>query len=173
MPSIDDLMKRMRVLAKSKPTREVLANGKVEVMTTTQAYRFNELQELGYADDLPPDLPKKAVYELHEAAVRLQVDTPELLELAAAGKIRCYISASGLAGTWDPAAGTPDVAGSPPGFLALPAAACAEIHEFGSANVTELLHLRPDGAACTYRLATTQWVDAQRLLMLHPLPERR
>lgn len=161
----------MRVLSRNRATEEVLANGKLEAMTSTQAYRFNELQQLGYADAQPPDLADKSVYELDEAAERLAVSVDELLALAAEGKARCVVNAKGLSGRWDESATVPAKTDSRPAFLVLPPASCAEIRDFGSANVTELHHDSAQGLA-VFRLRATQFIDTNRVLMLHPLPGR-
>jgi len=171
-------MRRIRTIGKQKSHERVLAYDKVEVMTSTQACRFKELQQPGFArnEKKARTLEDQPAYTLAEASSRLSVDANTLLIAAAKGRIRCYVKAAGLRGQWqtatqDDKARTSVAQVSPkPEFLALAAADCRQIASFGSTNITALHHSSPDAAAAVFALQDPQWVDANRLVLQHPLP---
>ena len=179
MTAKNNWMRRIRTIGKQKSHERVLAYDKVEVMTATQACRFKELKQPDVANGGKKKaavLKDQPAYTLTEASVRLSVNANTLLAAAAKGGIRCYLKAAGLRGQWkaamqDGTARTSVARLSPkPEFLALAAEDCRQIASFGSTNVTALHHSAPEAAAAVFTLQEPQWVDADRLLLQHPLP---
>ncbi len=167
-------MRRIRTIGKQKSHERVLAYDKVEVMTATQACRFKELQasEVGPSEKKASVLKDQSAYTLAEASARMSVDTNALLAAAARGGIRCYVNAAGLRGQWQDGKGRTSVAHTSPKpeLLALATEDCRQIASFGSTNVTALHHSSPGATAAVFTLLDPQWVDADRLLLPHPLP---
>ncbi len=174
MATKSNWMRRIRTIGKQKSHERVLAYDKVEVMTSTQACRFKELKRSDVArnEKEATVLKDQPAYTLAEASARMSVDEDALLTAAAKGSIRCYLKAGSLRGQWqDGRAGTSVAhASTKPEFLALAAEDCRQIASFGSTNVTALHHSSPDGAAKVFALLEPQWVNADRLLLQHPLP---
>ncbi|MDZ7643362.1 MAG: hypothetical protein U5K76_03460 [Woeseiaceae bacterium] len=165
-------MKKLGIAGRRKTHERVItADDQEVVMTSTQAYRYKELQSLGYARDEAGDvvLEDKPVYTLEEAAARLEVSPGQLLSAAANGRIRCYVDSSSLRGRWGESSGN----APKPDFLAITRETCGEIWDFGSANVGALEHHLPNGQRAVFTLDEKQFVDSDRLLMLHPLPRIR
>lgn len=178
MATKSNWMRRIRTIGKQKSHERVLAYDKVEVMTSTQACRFKELQQPGAARNKKKArvLKDQPAYTLAEASARMSVDVDALLVAAAKGRIRCYLKAAGLRGQWqaEPRSdqGRTSVAhASPkPEFLALATEDCRQIASFGSTNVSTLHHSSTDAPAAVFTLLDPLWVDADRLLLQHPLP---
>lgn len=174
MATKSNWMQRIRTIGKQKSHERVLAYDKVEVMTSTQACRFKELKQSDVASNKKKArvLKDQPAYTLAEASARMSVDADALMAAAAKGSIRCYLKVGGLRGQWQDGMTSASVAhASPkPEFLALATEDCRQIASFGSTNVTALHHSSPDGAAAVYSLLDPQWVDADRLLLQHPLP---
>lgn len=171
MPKIDEWVKRIRVISKGKTLEEVRAFDRKVVMTTTQAWRFRELQAGGFPThpDAQPEAPDKAWYSIEEACERLGCSEDELLVDAGEGRIACYVATDRLRGSWE--AGHPPPA-PVPACLALPAACCRAIRSYGSANVGELEY-RGASRTILFTLAEAQWIDRGALRFAHPLPERQ
>jgi hypothetical protein len=106
-----------------------------------------------------------------------------MLLSAAANDLQCFVLTAGLRGRWhvsgqeDPITST---AIEMPQYLALAAADCRDMESNGSVNVSELEY--PSGAGLAdgrpieqlrFRLLEPLWVDPQRTVLRHPLPERR
>lgn len=174
MATKNNWMRRIRTIGKQKSRERVLAYDKVEEMTSTQACRFKELQGPGIArgEKKATVLKDHPAYTLAEASARMSVDANALLTAAAKGSIRCYLKVGNLRGQWqDGKANTSVAHASPkPEFLALATEDCRQIASFGSTNVTALHHSSPDAAEAVFKLLDPQWVDADRLLLQHPLP---
>ena len=170
MSRIDEWVKRIRVMSKGKAHENVRAFDKDVVMTTTQAWRFRELQDGGFPaePDAPPGAEDKAWYSLEEACEKLGCSADDLLAEAAEGRLPCYVEADRLRGTWE---GDPAVPAVKPTHLVLPAVHCREIAAYGSSNVGELEDRR-DGPIRRFRLAEQQWIDRAAVRLAHPLPSR-
>lgn len=170
MSKIDEWVKRIRVMSKGKAHENVRAFDKDVRMTTTQAWRFRELQDGGFPAE--PDTSRqagdKAWYSLDEACDRLGCSADELLAEAADGRLHCFVEADRLRGTWDRGRAAP--AGNPT-HLVLPAAHCREIAANGSSNVVELEDRR-EKPFRRFKLAEIQWIDRAALRLAHPLPSR-
>ncbi len=128
-----------------KPTVEVQVGDKAEVMTETQAYRFDELAQTGNRSrDAANDNPlEQSRYSLEEAAFRLMTSEAELVQRAAAGSLPLYTNAAGLTGRWRRIDANGEVVESSvrpvkSGCLRVPVAACKELALEGSARVTVL-----------------------------------
>ncbi|MEX2259202.1 MAG: hypothetical protein WD672_10895 [Woeseia sp.] len=178
MTTKSNWMRRIRTIGKQKSHERVLAYDKVEVMTATQACRFKELQ---YPDEARKEkkassLKDQSTYTLAEASARMAIDAKALLTAAAAGQVRCYLTATGLRGQWQATMQSGQTTASvahaspKPEFLALAPEDCRQIASFGSTNVTALHHHSPGTPAAIFTLQDPQWVDADRLLLQHPLP---
>ena len=162
MNKIDEWMQRLRDLG-HKPQERVRAFDRDVVMTRTQAHRFRELQDLGFPESPEPAAPvERDWYALDDACRRLGCEPTTLLEAAAAGRLACYVPATGLAGRWADGR-APEPA---PACLALPPESCGEIATCGSANVTVLHH-----GDARFLLREVRWVDATPLLLKHPLTD--
>lgn len=174
MATKNNWMRRIRTIGKQKSRERVLAYDKVEEMTSTQACRFKELQQpdVAHGEKKAKVLKDQPAYTLAEASVRMSVDANALLAAAAKGSIRCYLKAGNLRGQWqDGMASTTVAHASPkPEFLALATEDCRQIASFGSTNVTALHHCSPEATTAVFTLQEPQWVDAERLLLQHPLP---
>lgn len=111
-------------------------------MTDTQAYRFEELQKArasanGTSGGGVFDEPR---YSLEDAAFRLMVPEKNLLQKAAAGQVRLFLSIAGIAGQWRSYCndGTSNESASlvmERGYLALPVKSCGELLEQRRAEV--------------------------------------
>ena len=128
-----------------KPKVPVVVDGKAEVMTDTQAYRFGELSKTGAqrtpaASDNPLE---QTCYSLEDAAFRMMLSEADVLKMALAGSVRLYISVTGLTGRWRRVAGNGEVTESSArqlrsGYLALTTRSCQELAERGDSNVLVL-----------------------------------
>lgn len=167
MSKIDEWIRRLRVMSKSKAHEEVRAFDKNVVMTTTQAWRFRELQAEGFPAE--PGAPPRAAdpdwYTLEQACETLACSEDELLAEAADGRLACYVEADRLRGTWDDRR-DPTSAGQ--SCLAVPVRHCREIAAHGSSNVGELEDRR-ETTVRVFRLAEPLWVDRTALRLAHPL----
>lgn len=177
MSRIETLMKRFRRVAQSKSHERVLTRtSKLEVMTSTQAVRFRQLKGLrtGAAKEAVNEQAKSA-YSLPEACRRLGVPVNRLLQAAAAGELTCYIHSGNLRGSWSPPRPRdPHL----PRYLALKPQDCADIEAWGSVNVHEFLDPGETGRAGShagdpprFRLREPLWLDPDRVLLTHPLPD--
>jgi hypothetical protein len=132
-----------KLLGRSGKTKvPVIVDGKAEVMTDTQAYRFGELTKTG-SQRVPSDggSPlEESVYSLSDAAFRLMLSDAELLQKAAAGSIRLYANVAGMTGRWRRVGADGEVAESsartlPSGYLALMQRSSAELAASGGCVV--------------------------------------
>ncbi|MEX2496663.1 MAG: hypothetical protein WD448_11270 [Woeseia sp.] len=181
MSTLNTWMKRFRSMGQYKPREHVLMRDRFEVLTSTQACRFKELQHihLGRQGNVPKDLPH---YALSEASARLNLSVDRILLSAAAGDLECYVLAAQLRGQWR--IGGRDAlelhhteAFVMPRYLALKAVDCREIEAYGSANVFELEYpatsdssISEFGERTRFQLLEPLWVDPERIVLRHPLP---
>jgi hypothetical protein len=176
-------MKRMRSLGEHKTHERVLAHGKYEILTSTQACRFKQLQgfRIGRAAKSRVAPQTKPHYALPEACARLGTPVSGILLSAAANQLTCFVLAAGLRGRWliegEDDDGRSGAAIKMPQYLALTPADCRDIESYGSVNVSELEHPSAPGSEegrCSrrmlYRLLEPLWVDPERVVLLHPLP---
>lgn len=170
MSRIDEWVKRIRIMSKGKAHENVRAFDKDVVMTTTQAWRFRELQDGGFPPepDAPAEAGDKAWYSLEEACERLGCSADDLLAEAAAGRLSCYVEADRLRGSWEHDPAAPQEKRT---HLALPVRHCREIAAYGSSNVGELEDRRGEPVR-RFKLAEIQWIDRGALRLAHPLPAR-
>ncbi|MEO1245634.1 MAG: hypothetical protein AAFX56_08100 [Pseudomonadota bacterium] len=128
-----------------KPTVAVRVGRKVEELTDTQAYRFDELTQANARTPQPAnDNPfEQARYSLQDAAFRLLLSEEDLLRQAASGKSVLYINAAGLRGRWQRLGGN----GKPlesseralcSGYLALAVSSCEDLALNGSTSAAAL-----------------------------------
>ena len=168
MSRIEALIKRMRPREENSSGERVLIDDQLETLTHTQAGRFQHLQRLHAMERKQAGAPApKPYYSLPEAGRRLGLPVNRLLQLAAAGKLTCLLSAGGLRGTWsDPARAADEPA---PQYLALLPASCGEIETWSSANVAALEH--PEAAGLHLQLHEPLWVGPAMIVLKHPLPD--
>lgn len=170
------MMKRFRSIAQPKAHERVLTRtSRLEVMTSTQAVRFRHLKGMRTGAARAPDVEQaKPHYALPEASRKLGVPVQQLLQSAAAGHLTCYVISAGVRGNWDVDASRAEGAQLPQ-YLAVNADDCRAIETWGSVNVHELLDAgqRGDEAAGRPRFLLREplWVDPERLVLMHPLPE--
>jgi hypothetical protein len=180
----DTWVKRFRTLGEHKTHERVLTHDKYEILTSTQACRFKQLQgmRIGRKETARAAAPAKPHYPLPEACARLDTTVSEMLLSAAANDFRCFVLAAGLRGRWQvsgPEDSAPSTAIRMPQYLALTPADCRDIESNGSVNVSEFEY-PSDGspthggprAQLRFRLVEPLWVDPQRIVLRHPLPER-
>ncbi len=167
MSRIDEWVRRVRIMGKAKSHEEVVAFDRKVVMTTTQAWRFRELQAGGFPSHPPGAAPPadKPWYSLDEACEKLGCDADDLLAVAGEGRLACFVEAGGLRGSWEGQAEPPVPA---PTHLALTAESCRQIASYGSANVSSF-EFRDGSTVRRFRPAEIQWIDRRRLLFAHPL----
>lgn len=176
----DTWVKRFR-LGEQKTYERVLTQNKYEILTSTQAWRFKQLQRFRIARKATTRTTVKPHYSLPEACALMGVRVSEMLLSAATKDVECLVLSAGLRGRWcvagqedavDPAA-TIEL----PPYLAVTAADCRDIESNGSVNVIELE--RPSNSVppsersrrhLRFRLLEPLWVDAERLVLRHPLP---
>lgn len=185
MSRFDIWVKRFRTLGEHKTHERVLTHDKYEILTSTQACRFRQLQgsRIGRKETGRNAPAVKPHYPLPEASVQLGTTVGEMLLSAAANDIQCFVLAAGLRGRWRIAGqddSAPSTAIELPQYLALTAADCRDIESNGSVNVSELQYPSVSGSAegrpteqLRFRLLEPLWVDPQRIVLRHPLPERR
>lgn len=167
MSRIDDWVKRVKLMGTAKSHEEVMAFDRKVVMTTTQAWRFRELQAGRAAPRAAGTEPPadKPWYSLDEACRRLGCTAEDLLAAAGDGRLACYVDVTGLRGSWD----GPDAAPSaPPAHLALTVESVRRIAGYGSANVS-LFEWRSADGVRLFRPTEIQWIDRGRLQFAHPL----
>ncbi len=132
-----------KILGRSgKPKVPVVVDGKAEVMTHTQAFRFGELSKTGAQQiPSPSDNPlEQPCYSLGDAAFRMMRSEADLLQMALAGSIRLYVNVAGMTGRWRRVAGDGEVTESSErqlssGYLALNTGSCEELADQGNSNV--------------------------------------
>jgi hypothetical protein len=177
-------MKRFRTLGEHKPHERVLTHSKYEILTSTQACRFKQLQRFRIGGKETSRYAVKPHYPLPEACVQLGTTVREMLLSAVVNDLKCFVLAAELRGRWHVAgqenAGASATVVEVPKYLALTAADCRDIELNGSVNVTELEYpsgSRPAGGSPTeqlrFRLLQPLWVDPKRIVLRHPLPSPR
>ena len=126
-----------------KPKVTVQVGEKAEVMTETQAFRFDELAQTGSrATATLSDNPlEQSRYSLQDAAFRLMISEAELLRQAASGSIRLYADVTGLEGRWRRIDANGKTIESSmrslrSGYLGLPIHLCKELALQGGINVS-------------------------------------
>lgn len=162
MTKLEKILKHVRALNGDSERVTVATETGVEKMTSTQAFRYSELRELGRAETATTPLSDQAWYSFAEASDRLGCNTDALLQHYLVSKLHCYVPAAGLRGAWTQAVP------ATPKALALRLEDFAEIAAFGSTNLDELLH--PDDAAAVFKLQSRTYVDVSALRVPHPLP---
>jgi len=130
----------------------VKVGGKTELMTHTQSFRFNELQD--------PTSPSRTEtyrnpldeehYSLEDAAFRLMLSEDDVLRKAAVGNIRLFIDVAGQAGHWRRLGPDGVVTRSSAGLIScgllkLRKRACLELAKTGRAIVSTLDFCRKTG----------------------------
>lgn len=115
------------------------------LLTDTQSYRFNELNES--RDSLPHEGYRNPLNDAHlclkDAAFRLMVGEDEVLARAAAGRIRVYVDVAGKAGHWchrgrEGIISQSSVGTVRSGLLKLRSKACADLAKHGRSIVRTL-----------------------------------
>jgi hypothetical protein len=172
LPRLETWKKRFRLTGDQKPTVQVQTTSRLETMTVTQEWRFNELQRVRFEEVKGrKSLPDRPWYTLAEANQRLATGTGRLLRAGAAGQLNCYVATDGLRGCWggpedaDTTSARADIS-----HLRLLPAACRDIEAYGSVNVTVLAHPTAQGKGARFHLREPLWVAPERLLLKHPLP---
>lgn len=128
---------------------QVKVGPKVEEMTATQSYRFDQLSKTWKAESTPVENPFEQVrYNLTEAGFRMSQNETGVLQKAAEGTLVAYVNAGGLQGCWqrESAAGETrrtSLQTLVSGYLALTAASCAELLENVATTVSVLEFLCP------------------------------
>lgn len=167
------IWKKRFLVGDEKSKVQVQTTSRLETMTVTQEWRFNQLQRLRSEQRSRPNagLPSRAWYTLAEACERLAATGEQVLRAAQAGEIGCYVASEGLRGRWgaqgdaDSRAGRADVS-----HLRLTPDTCREIAAYGSANVTVLRHPTINNKGAQFLLEEPLWVAPERVLLKHPLP---
>lgn len=124
-------------------------------MTTTQAYRLDELTENRRLCTEPDATaaPGKTRYALAEASDHLNISEENLLQNAACGSISLYVNAAGLRGRWlrrmtDGGSKVSSVQTLLSGYLALSSRSCSDLTNHKSVNVSVLeFHCPADPSA--------------------------
>jgi hypothetical protein len=123
----------------------VEVDGKIELLTDTQSFRFSEISEMrdissrqSYRNPL-----EDTCYRLEDAAFRLMVSEDEVLEKAAGGDLHLYVNAAGMPGRWrrrdqEGNVSQSVVATVRSGMLMLRSKACADLSKHGRAIVRAL-----------------------------------
>ncbi|MEQ8207723.1 MAG: hypothetical protein RIA65_16230 [Woeseia sp.] len=163
MTKLESILKRVRALNGDSERVCVETDSGIEKMTSTQAFRYSELRQLGHAEAATPTQSDQAWYSFAEASSRLGCAPDVLLQHYLTNKLNCYVPAAGLRGAW-----TQDIPATPKA-LALRGEDIAEISAYGSVNLDELLH--PDNAAAVFKLQARTYVDVTGLRIPHPLPQ--
>lgn len=184
MSKINTWVKRFRSARQAAPRQQILANGKAEILTATQACRFQQLQNLHLGRKPHTGRTERARphYPIADASRQLGVSVERILLAAAAGDLQCYLTAPGLRGRWRIGASNAEElraeAVEMPPYLALTPSDCRDIEAYGSANVTELDYpagrdrsVSEFGEHTRYCLLEPLWVDPERIVLRHPLPE--
>lgn len=178
-----------------KPTVQVRVGERLEHLTDTQAYRFEDLtqrkaENQAGASDNPFEQSR---YSLDEAAFRLMTSGESILQTAAAGSIDLFAGVAGLTGRWRHQADKRSAMDSPEftlrsGYLALTTSACEELAvQSGTRVSTFRFPELPDpsatglddetlGVLSTWRDNETwflarepHWVDRDSIVLLAPL----
>lgn len=173
MSKIDTWKKRFRITGDSRPKVLVQTSSRLETMTVTQEWRFNQLQQIRAEERTGARArpPKRAWYTLQEASEQMAATADGLLCAAAAGSISCYVPTDGLRGRWgNQGDARPERAQV--SHLRLTQDACRDIVAYGSANVSALRHPTINNAAAQFLLEEPLWVAPERILLKHPLPAR-
>lgn len=163
MTKLEKILKRVRALNGESERVCVETDSGIEKMTSTQAFRYSELRQLGHAETAVEPQSDQAWYSFAEASSRLGCNTDALLQHYLANNLNCFVPAAGLRGAW-----TQDVPATPKA-LALKGEDVAEISAYGSANLDELVH--PSNAAAVFKLQARTYVDVTALRIPHPLPQ--
>ena len=165
-----------------KPKIRVKVGGKHEDLTSTQAYRFEELTQ-PRAPDPRPDagtVSAKMRYTLAEASDYLNVGERHLLQQAVFGSVSLYVNAGGLNGRWRRGASDGSSAMSPvhtliSGYLALTSRSCNEMAAIGSTRVSVLEFRCPSDSSAVdldreTLAALSAWGDSDKhFCLLEPL----
>lgn len=175
MPKIAQWKKILGHAEKEKV--RVSVGPKVEEMTVTQSYRFDQLSKTWKAESVPVENPlEQSRYTLTEAAFRLQQDETRILEKAVAGAVLVYVNAAGLQGYWRRGVTADDASQTSlqtlvSGYLALTAQSCRGLLTGGGAKVSILEFLCPqDRTASDFdpqQLAALEaWGDGRKFFCL-------
>ncbi len=157
-----------------KPTVKVRLGDRLEKLTDTQAYRFEELNQKN-TEERPTESRnpfEESRYSLEDAAFRRMVGEEAILEMAASGSIDLYTSVAGLAGCWRREAIDGSVIDSPEvtlrsGYLALTLDGCRDLATHGRTHASSFEFKRlPDPSVTDLDRATlavlSTWDDSER-----------
>ena len=181
-------------LPETKEKVQVLVGSKEEQLTTTQSYRFDQLQKSREADHERPANPfEESRYSLAEAAFRLMISEQDVLTKASTGELRLYADASGRQGCWQHlvagrVAEQSSLQTLARGYLALAFPDCKKLEKLGHADLTVLElpssqklaaagldkrrieELRPWGEGkVVYRLREPMRIETGDVVLLPPL----
>lgn len=167
MQLIDTWIARLRGKALPKPRQSVLTFDRYELMTATQALRFEELRSTSFNEKFrQPD--KQLWYSLDEACDELALDEEALLRAAAQGRVTLFVySKSGTDNLRIPL----PVHGDIPEFLALPIPNCRELAANGTSEVRELHFNESENRQHLLPLKQAKRVNLQTVYLQHPLPD--
>ncbi len=146
---------------------QVKVGPRVEELTVTQSYRFNQLSKRWEEEPAPVENPfEQSRYTLAEAAFRMLQSETRILEKAASGSLVVYINASGLQGCWQRETSAGDAARTSPqtlisGYLALTAESCRALLQGPGTTLAVLEYRRPpDPAAADFDASQAAALDA-------------
>ena len=177
-----------------KPSVQVRVGERLEHLTDTQAYRYENLvRRNGGGQPRASGNPfEQSRYPLGDAAFRLMISEEAILQKAAAGSLYLFTSVAGVTGHWRRQVHGSSV-DSPEqtlrsGYLALTTNACRELVAQGGTNVSTFLYPElPDpsatglddeilGVLSTWRhdkkwflAREPQWADRDSVVLLAPL----
>ncbi|MCG8369728.1 MAG: hypothetical protein MJA32_04340 [Proteobacteria bacterium] len=182
-----------------KPTVKVRLGDRLEKLTDTQAYRFEELNQKNTggrpAESRNPFEASR--YSLEDAAFRLMVGDEAILQMAASGSVDLYTSVAGLVGCWRQEAIDGSVVDSPEvtlrsGYLALTLDGCRDLARRGQARVSRFEFKRLpdpsvteldgetlavlstwDGDEVSFVAREPRTVEQDDTVLLAPLPARK
>lgn len=167
MELIDTWIARLRGKVLPRPRQSVLTFDRYEMMTATQALRFEELQSTSVNEKLNA-AQQPSWYSLADACELLATDETTLLEAAADRRVTCFVySRSGAANLQMPATLAADV----PEFLALPAGNCRELANNGISDVHAVAMTDASGQVHRVTLKQPKRVNLQIVYIQHPLPD--
>lgn len=125
--------------------QKVRVGAKLEELTDTQAYRFEELTHANAGDSKTANGNplEQSRYSLDEAAFRLMISEEDVLQRAVSGAIALFTGVAGFTGRWRRVASNGSAVESSvltlrSGYLALTVGACRELIRHGATSVSIL-----------------------------------
>ena len=174
---------------------QVKVGPRVEELTVTQSYRFDQLSERRKAEPEPVENPfEQSRYTLAEASFRMLQSETQILEKAASGALTVYVNAAGLQGYWRREVSASEVSQTPPqtfisGYLALTAESCRALLDSAGTTLAVLEYRRPPEPAAAnieavqaaaletwgsgrkrFCLTEPLYVDRKNVVLMAPLP---